>query len=57
MDKYLIVNPVLLNGVVLSSGEVELNDEDAKRLVELKVVEEIEKPSKKSTNQKQESDK
>lgn len=57
MVKYSIVKPLLQNGVILSSGEVELNAEEAKRLVELEVVDEIEKTSKKSTSQKQEGDK
>ncbi|GGA31756.1 hypothetical protein [Psychrobacillus lasiicapitis] len=57
MDKYSIVKPLLQNGIVLTSGEVELNTDEAKRLVELEVIQKIEKGSKRSTGQKQEGDK
>ncbi|MEK4193275.1 Rho termination factor N-terminal domain-containing protein [Paenibacillus sp. FSL L8-0323] len=35
MDKYEVVTPVLQGGVIFTSGEIELDDIQAKRLLEL----------------------
>ncbi|WP_044880228.1 hypothetical protein, partial [Paenibacillus sp. IHBB 10380] len=44
MKKYNIIAPVLHAGVILASGEIELNIEDAERLIGLKAIENMEQP-------------
>lgn len=39
MGKYTVVSPVLQGGVIFTSGEIELDDNQAGRLLELGVIE------------------
>ena len=42
MSKYPVLNPVLHGGVIVSSGYVELDEEQAERLLELEAIGEAE---------------
>ena len=39
MAKYTVLSPILQGGVVFTSGEIELDDNQAERLLELDVIE------------------
>ena len=42
MKKYSVVSPVLLGGVIITSGVVELNQKQAERLLEFDAIESVE---------------
>lgn len=41
MNKYSVVNPVLLGGVIITSGVIELNQKQAERLLEFDAIESV----------------
>lgn len=50
--KYKVKSPIMLHGVLIQDGEVELAKEQADRLLELEAIEEVKRSSRGSKDDK-----
>jgi len=48
--KYKVKSPIILHGVLIQDGEVELNKEQAKRLIELEAIEDLKREPNNNNN-------